>query len=274
MNSWVFSAVFFSSNIMVCSLWYGSVFDPKNVIGYELSKCFTSSSHLALSCSNGRLSRMWDVMFECHKLQFQIMSIAYTNGNTKISVQSEMRRHITVHLENELSTLSSSFTKWIGAQKSYVQAINGWLWKCVSIPQESTKRKRRTQVPSWKDLGPPIYVTCAVWLEKLGSLPVKEVAESVKSLAAETACFLPHQEKKEGKSGMWKGDNNSDSTVNMLRDEASEDFISSFDHFRSSLVGFLGQLNNFAELSVQMYADLHKAIQDAKNKYAHMRSQM
>ncbi|KAF3454104.1 hypothetical protein FNV43_RR04551 [Rhamnella rubrinervis] len=221
------------------------------------------------------LSRMWDVMLECHKLQFQIISIAYTNGNTKISVQSETRRHVTVHLENELGTLSSSFTKWIGAQKSYVQAIKGWLLKCVSIPQESTKRKRRgAQVPPWRNF-PPIYVICGVWLEKLDSTiePVKEVADSIKSLAAETARFLPHQEKKEGKSAMWKGDNNSDSAINMLRDEASEDFISGFDHFRSSLVGFFGQLNNFAESSVKMYADLNKAIQDAKCSYVHLKSQ-
>lgn len=218
---------------------------------------------------------MWDVMLECHKLQFQIISIAYTNGNTKISVQSETRRHITVHLENELGTLSSSFTKWIGAQKSYVQAINQWLLKCVSIPQESTKRKRRAPVPPLRNFGPPIYVTCGVWLEKLDSKiePVKEVADSIKSLAAETACFLPRQEKKEGKSAMWKGDNNSDSAVNMLRGEASEDFISGFDHFRSSLVGFFGQLNNFAESSVKMYVDLIKAIQNAKSSYVHLKSQ-
>lgn len=210
---------------------------------------------------------MWDVMFECHKLQFEIIKIAYTNGNTKIYLQSESRRQITAHLENELSTLSSSFNKWIGAQKFYIQAINGWLLKCVSIPQGSTKRKRRPQVQSWRNLGPPIYVTCGVWLEKLEPLHGKELVDSIKSLAAETACFLPRQEKKEGKSAPWKADNNSDSAVNMLRDEVSEDFISGFDHFQSSLEGFFRQLEKYAHSSVEMYAALNKAIQDAKGSY-------
>lgn len=229
------------------------------------------SSLLGFICivysSNGRLSRMWDVMYECHKLQFEVINVAYTNGNIKISVQSESRRQITAHLENELGTLSSSFTKWIGAQKSYIQAINGWLLKCVSIPQESTKRKRRrVQPPPWRKSGPKIYVTCGDWLEKLEneSLDGKEVAESIKNLAAATACFLPRQEKKERKSELWKADNNSDSAVNMLRDEVSEDFISGFDHFRSSLEGFLRQLQNYAHTSVRMYADLDTDIKNPK----------
>uniref|UniRef100_A0A5B6ZX80 DUF632 domain-containing protein n=1 Tax=Davidia involucrata TaxID=16924 RepID=A0A5B6ZX80_DAVIN len=71
------------------------------------------------------LRRMWEVMFQCHKLQFHIISIAYNNGNSKISIQSESHRQITIHLENELSSLYTSFTKWIGAQKSYVQAKGG-----------------------------------------------------------------------------------------------------------------------------------------------------
>lgn len=215
---------------------------------------------------------MWEVMSECHKLQFSIISIAYNNGNTKISIQSESHRQITVHLEKELSSLCSSFTKWIGAQRSYLQAINHWLFKCVFLPHKPSKRKRKQEPPAKMTLrshGPPVYVTCGVWLDKLEDLPAKEVAESIKGLAAETAHFLPRQEKNQGKSAnlsSWKADNGSDSAVNLLRDEASDDCISGFERFRSSLEGFLGQLNNFADSSVHMYADLEKEIQVAKSK--------
>lgn len=207
------------------------------------------------------LSRMWEVMFECHKLQFQVISVAYNNAHSKISIKSDSHRQITIHLENELSSLSSSFTKWISAQKFYLQAINNWLVKCVSLPQKSSRRKRRAPPPPpLRNFGPPIYATCSVWLDLLDWLPSKELTDSIKSLASETSHFLPRQEKNQGKSG-------SETAVNLLADDASEDWISGFDRFRSSLVGFLGQLNNFSENSVHMYADLKKAIQDAKIKY-------
>ncbi|KAL5583016.1 hypothetical protein UlMin_015458 [Ulmus minor] len=223
------------------------------------------------------LSRMWDVMSECHTLQFHIISIAFNSSNAKISVHSESRRQITVRLENELNALSSRFTKWIAAQKSYFRAINEWLYKCVSIPKPKSKRNRRAQPSPLRNSGPPIYVTCGVWLEELDKLPVKEVADSMKSLATETAHFLPRHENKEGKTfpnlSSWKAEKNSDSVVNGLRDEASEDFITGFDHFRSSLVGFFGQLNKFAESSVKMYADIDKAIQEKKSKKSQSMSQ-
>ncbi|XP_057508664.1 protein ALTERED PHOSPHATE STARVATION RESPONSE 1-like [Actinidia eriantha] len=210
------------------------------------------------------LRRMWEVMFECHKLQL-IISIPYDKSNVKISLQSEARRQITIHLENELSSLSSSFTKWIGAQKLYVKALNGWLFKCVSLPQQSSRRKRRMQTPSIRNMGPPIYVTCGVWLEKLDSLPTKEVVDSIKGLVAEITRFLPLQEKNQGKGMNPAHSSNDEVGINLLRDEASEDWI-------TCLVGFIDQLKNFAESSVKMFTELEKAIQEAKTSY-HERSQ-
>ncbi|KAA8550044.1 hypothetical protein F0562_001728 [Nyssa sinensis] len=226
------------------------------------------------------LRRMWEVMFECHNLQFHIISIAYNNRKAKISIQSESHRQITIRLEDELSSLSTSFTKWIGAQKSYVESINGWLFKCISLPQKSSKRKRRMQPPPLRKYGPPIYVTCGVWLDMLDKLPTKEVADSIKDLAAEITRFLPRQEKNQGKhmnypqSASWQAGSNGDSAANTLRDEASEDWTTSFDCFRSSLVRFLGRLNNFAESSVKMFNELQKAIQEAKDSYDQLRSQL
>ncbi|PSS14563.1 Dynactin subunit 1 like [Actinidia chinensis var. chinensis] len=205
------------------------------------------------------LRRMWEVMFECHKLQL-VISIPYDKSNFKISLQSEARRQITIHLESELSCLSSSFTKWIGAQKMYVKALNEWLFKCVSLPQQSSRRKRRMQTPSIRNMGPPIYVTCGVWLEKLDSLPTKEVVDSIKGLVAEITRFLPLQEKNEGKGMNPAHSSNDEVGINLLRDEASEDWI-------TCLVGFIGQLKNFAESSVKMFTELEKAIQEAKTSY-------
>ncbi|KAI9100902.1 hypothetical protein K1719_024026 [Acacia pycnantha] len=217
------------------------------------------------------LSRMWEVMFECHKQQFQIISAAYNNCHARTTMQSELRRQITAYLENELHYLSSSFAKWIEAEKSYLECINGWLCKCVLLQQKSSKRKKKYQPPPLRNFGPPIYATCGVWLEKLKTLPSKEVTDSIKSLAVETARFLPRQEKNQRKGvnhphTTWKGDNGSESRHNLLGDDASE---ACFDRFRANLIRFFGQLNNFAGSSVKMHAELRQAIQDAKNHYQH-----
>lgn len=218
---------------------------------------------------------MWEVMYECHSLQFHIISLAYNNGDSKIYIQSDSHRQITTHLESELNSLSLSFTRWIDAQKSFLQAIKDWLYKCVHLPQKYSRRKKLVAAPPLHTVGPPIYATCDGWLEKLNELRPQHVSDSIKNLVAETICFLPHQERNKGKSATLpstsgNADNDSDPAINIMTDEASEEWISGFDRFRSSLVGFIGQLNNFAQDSVVKYTELMQAIKDAKNKYTEM----
>ncbi|QCE01515.1 hypothetical protein DEO72_LG7g2813 [Vigna unguiculata] len=222
------------------------------------------------------LCRMWEVMHECHKLQFQIMSAAYNNSHARITMHSELRRQITAYLENELQFLSSSFTKWMGAQKFYLEAIHGWLHKCVLLREKSSKRKKRHQ-PDLIRYGPPIYVTCEFWLSKLSTIPVKDVADSIKSLAADTAQFLPHQDKNQGKGAhphmpTWKADIGGESADGLLADDMSEDWATGLDQFRRSLIRFLGQLNNLSGCSVKMYTELRQNIQEVK-KFQRLNSQ-
>lgn len=211
---------------------------------------------------------MWEVMLECHKVQFRLISACHRSGNIKLNMQSELHRQVTCHLEDELRGLASSFTKWITGQRSYIKAINEWLEKCVTLPQRSSKRKRRVPEISPRNHGPPIYATCGIWLEKLEALPTKEVSSSIKALASDVARFLPRQEKNRNKKHR-SGENQND---HLLQDETLEDCGPGFDRFRTSLEGFAGQLNQFAELSVKLYEELKKGIQEAKNKYEHMKA--
>ncbi|TYH07405.1 hypothetical protein ES288_A08G230900v1 [Gossypium darwinii] len=241
------------------------------------------------------LSRMWEVMSECHRRQFQIISVAYKNGIMRISVLSESHRHVTAHLEHELSLLCSSFTKWIGALKAYLKAINSWLSKCVTIGKSwkrSKKKNFETQFTQFlRRCGPPIYVTCGGWYDKLEALEpsIKQVSDSIKRLAADTSGFLPHQEKNEGKNAKRPheasgNDSNIGSAINMSRDEAMKESTSASneisdsaynmfrndalkDSFETSLVFFIGQLKSFAEASVKMYAELDGDIRQAKHNY-------
>lgn len=212
------------------------------------------------------LRRMWETMVECHRLQFHIISISQAPGSTKLKMQSDSQRQITIHLGYNLSSLSSTFTKWISAQKIYMEAIEKWLFKCVSLTQKQpSKRNRRMRPPSMRHCGPPIYMICGAWLEMIDGLPSKGVTDSIKELAAEVAQFLPYQDKKQGKVG----DAGDEATSDMLRD----DVVPRLDRVRTSLAGFLGRLNVFAESSLRMFNELQKSTQDAKKNYEQIKSQ-
>ncbi|KAL1545074.1 nitrate regulatory gene2 protein-like isoform X2 [Salvia divinorum] len=208
------------------------------------------------------LRKMWEMMVECHKLQLHTISVSKMPGSTKVIMQSDSRRQVTIHLKNELSYLSSIFTKWINAQKLYVDSINMWLFKCVLLPQNTSKRNKRMRPPPIKNIGPPIYMLCGAWLEMFDKLPSKEVVDSIKDLEVEVAYFLPHQEKKKAKAA----------STTMLRDEGQAQ-MPALDRFRTSLAGFIGKLNNFADSSEGMFADLQMEIQEAKKNYELFKSQ-
>lgn len=211
---------------------------------------------------------MWEVMFECHKAQFQLISACHRRGNIKLNMHSELHRQVTSHLEDELSALASSLTKWITGQRSYIKAIHEWLEKCVVLPRPSKRKRRAHQQPVLRNLGPPIYATCSIWLEKLEALPAKEVSSSIKALASDVARFLPRQEKKNHHRSKKHGPGENQ---NDQQEETLEDCGPGFDRFRTSLEGFAGQLNQFAESSVEMYEELKQRIQQAKINYEELK---
>lgn len=222
------------------------------------------------------LRRMWQVMFDCHKLQLHIISVAHTPGNTKIYIHSDSRRQIVIYLESELNSLSSCFTKWMNAQQTYIEAINDWLRKCVLLSEKSSKRKKRIPDPPLRQYGPPIYATCGLWFDMLKNLPTDSVVESIKSLAAEVAHFLPRQDKNQGKNEnhpLSASGQDSDLGSKLLTGDTTEAWTRGLDQFRVSLAGFLRKMSEFAESSVNMFTELQKAIEDRKKSYELSKSQ-
>ncbi|KAL5994884.1 hypothetical protein ACLOJK_024941 [Asimina triloba] len=221
------------------------------------------------------LSRMWGMMLKTHKLQFDIISVAYNNGSLKVSVITESHPQATAQLEFELSCLCSSFTKWIDAQKAYVEAINKWLLKCVVPLQRRSSRKRRVEFSPTKDFAPPIFVTCRDWLVKLNEMATKDVADvagSIKDVIRVTAQFMPRQDKKlHGKNlslaFSWKGSGDGNLPDMSRNDAPSVDWNSSLQDLQSCLVKFFSHLKGFADLSVKNYDDLRKSIQYMKDVY-------
>ncbi|RWR79705.1 DUF632 domain-containing protein/DUF630 domain-containing protein [Cinnamomum micranthum f. kanehirae] len=225
----------------------------------------------------GGLSQMWEMMLESHKLQLNIISIAYINGSTKISIQSESHRQAAIHLEDVLNSLCSSFKKLISVHKSYLHAINNWLLSCVFPLQQKSSRGRQMPFSPRRFVAPPVFVTCRDWLKGLEHLEKEvAVADSITELIMVTTLFLPQQVRTHRKkltstfsSVSWEA-NDSNKRVQIDRNEATVDWNSCFQGLQSSLVGFFSHLNDFADASTKMYADLQQSIKEAHQRYDQM----
>ncbi|KAH9294954.1 hypothetical protein KI387_038542 [Taxus chinensis] len=112
------------------------------------------------------LVRMWEVMLVCHQTQHRIITEANTPSHPAGSgISSESHRQATVHLGNELQNWQLRFSNWIGAQKAYVQALHGWLQKCLleEAPDASTKRRRQVIFSPRRVGAPLVVIICTDW---------------------------------------------------------------------------------------------------------------
>ncbi|CAL9764951.1 unnamed protein product [Musa acuminata subsp. burmannicoides] len=217
----------------------------------------------------GGLTKMWRTMLDYHNRQYNIIMLVSDNGNTKVSVRSESQ-HQAADLEFELNELSSNFTGWMSAHKSYVQAINGWLLKCIdsTVKQNKSSRRKAQRFSLKIDLAPPIFVTCQNWLDLLEVLSTEGVVSAVKDLVNATTHFLPHQEKGHGTSkSSFSLPRNDESGEHVLANDSSVDWSLNYDHLQSALKIFLDSLKAFAASSVSKYEALQVSIKKAKELY-------
>ncbi|CAL9097159.1 unnamed protein product [Musa acuminata var. zebrina] len=217
----------------------------------------------------GGLTKMWRTMLDYHNRQYNIIMLVSDNGNNKVSVRSESQ-HQAADLEFELNELSSNFTGWMSAHKSYVQAINGWLLKCIdsTVKQNKSSRRKAQRFSLKIDLAPPIFVTCQNWLDLLEVLSTEDVVSAVKDLVNATTHFLPQQEKGHGTSkSSFSLPRNDESGEHVLANDSSVDWSLNYDHLQSALKIFLDSLKAFAASSVSKYEALQVSIKKAKELY-------
>ena len=204
------------------------------------------------------------MMLDSHRHQYSIIVAASNNGSTKLSaMHSESHRQATMLLQFELVSVCSSFTKWISSHKSYLEAINGWLLKCVLVSpgRQKSSRRRNPQFSPRRNLAPLIFVTCRDWLKLLEELPAREVADAIKDLVDVTAHFLPRQEKGHGAKRAGG------SYEELQGNDAVVDWSMNYDSLQSGLVVFLDRLKSFAEVSLAQYEFLQKSIAEARAAY-------
>lgn len=139
-----------------------------------------------------RLTRMWAMMHEIHRVQQTIVSssdIVYVLR----SPRGEPYKQPLVNLVNEMGFFYSSLTNWIAAYKCYVDGLHSWLQKCVLQPYDHTRGRRLTLSPR-RHLAPPMFVLLDDWSSAIASLPGEETLGSIKNIMSDLKkMFKNHQ---------------------------------------------------------------------------------
>ncbi|KAL6011864.1 hypothetical protein ACLOJK_002330 [Asimina triloba] len=118
---------------------------------------------------------MWKVMVECHRSQCQIISEAKNlDAVASHGKFSDAHMKATAQLELDLLNLILSFYAWIGAQKGYVKALNGWLLKCILYEPEETVDGIAPFSPGRMG-APPVFIICNQWSQAMDRISENEV---------------------------------------------------------------------------------------------------
>ncbi|XP_043718743.1 protein ALTERED PHOSPHATE STARVATION RESPONSE 1-like [Telopea speciosissima] len=215
------------------------------------------------------LIRMWKAMLACHHAQYITISLAYhSKSSTSGPVQGDSHRQVLAHLHHEIECFGSSFTDWIEAHISYVEALNGWLQNCILLPQERSKG-RRVFCPR-RALAPPIFVLCLDWSAGIRALPSGELKDAIKALATNVRNSMEQQtgdqQKKQGSLDSDDGEGSENSKY-----ERHEN-TSKVGSIHSGLTKALDQLTKFAEASLKMYEDIRQGSEAARIAYTSCRT--
>lgn len=127
---------------------------------------------------------MWKLMLKCHQKQFQAITDSKTQTlKLNSGLQRDSRLQAIFELETELRTWCSYFSDWIRAQKSYVESLNGWLFRCLDHVPEVTPDGVVPFSPG-RIGAPPIYVICHDWHQAMEIMNEEGVANSMQHFAS------------------------------------------------------------------------------------------
>ncbi|KAF8406691.1 hypothetical protein HHK36_008782 [Tetracentron sinense] len=126
------------------------------------------------------LVRMWKVMLECHRNQFQAIAEAKSLDVIAFNKKfDDAHLEALVQLGQELMNWISSFSSWIGSQKGFVRALNSWLLKCIFYEPEETPDGIAPFSPG-RIGAPPVFVICNHWSQAMERISEKEVVDAMR----------------------------------------------------------------------------------------------
>lgn len=134
--------------------------------------------------------QMWQVMLNCHQIQYRLSS-SISGGIPSVS-----NRQATIQLEHELHFWHTSFSNWINSQKSYVEALNGWLSKCI-IPETGPSLKGRVPFSPRRVGAPLVFSICRDWCRAFEQIPDKAVVAAIRNFALDVRALWEQQDEEQ-----------------------------------------------------------------------------
>ncbi|XP_010526882.1 PREDICTED: uncharacterized protein LOC104804321 [Tarenaya hassleriana] len=139
------------------------------------------------------LTQTWRVMMESHETQSKIVHEVKTFACPSYGkFCNDSHRLATLQLEAELLNWRECFTKYVSAQRAYVEALHGWLSKFLVPEVEFYSRGRGSGLPIQAS-GPPLLIMCRDWLSFMEKLPHKGVAYALKSFSKDVRALWTQQ---------------------------------------------------------------------------------
>uniref|UniRef100_A0A0E0M406 DUF632 domain-containing protein n=1 Tax=Oryza punctata TaxID=4537 RepID=A0A0E0M406_ORYPU len=122
------------------------------------------------------LTRTWKIMVDSHETQRQIMfEVNSFTCPAYGKFCNDAQRHATLKLEAELRNWRSCFMIYVGAQKAYIEALDGWLSKFILTDTIRYSRGISSIAPD-RSSAPPLVVICHDWYTTLSKFQNKRVA--------------------------------------------------------------------------------------------------
>ncbi|PON66142.1 hypothetical protein PanWU01x14_111930 [Parasponia andersonii] len=155
------------------------------------------------------LSRMWNVMAECHQSQKRTLDEAkLLLAGTPSKLDARKHSFMSVsepqkvarsaaNLESELRNWRGCFESWIASQRSYVHALSGWLLRCVRSDPDTSKvpfSPRRSAGAL------PIFGVCIQWSRSLDASWEAPVLDGLDFFAAGMGSLYAQQQHREDSS--------------------------------------------------------------------------
>ncbi|WCJ32721.1 hypothetical protein M5689_014126 [Euphorbia peplus] len=147
-----------------------------------------------LELLNGLMTN-WKIMLESHETQNRVMlEVRHFNTPAYGKFSNDSHRLATLQLEAELDNWRTCFDAYISTQKSYIEALCGWLSKFIPPEVEFYSGGKSLLPPIG---GPPLLITCQSWLAWLDKLPDSAVTYGMKSFAKDVHTLWSQQGKEQ-----------------------------------------------------------------------------
>ncbi|XP_039028049.1 protein ROLLING AND ERECT LEAF 2-like [Hibiscus syriacus] len=147
------------------------------------------------------LARMWKVMAECHQAQKRTLDEAkllLAGAPSKLEAKRQSSLSAAANLEAELRNWRACFETWIASQRSYLQALSGWLLRCLRSDPDTSKLPFSPRRSSWTLA---IFGLCIQWSRFLDATRELKVLDGIDFFAAGMGSLYAQQLREESRVG-------------------------------------------------------------------------